>query len=96
MKSEFDLLISFRTPKGFQVCGQYLLGSDQAFAENLFDSLTGRQDKSDDAILHLDLMEKSGELPVRIRTIGCKLSELCANCERVTRELFRLHALDPD
>ena len=96
MKSEFDILISFRTPDGFRVCGQYFLGKDPKFAEEVFAGLTGSEDAIDQAILHLDLMETTDGLPVKVRSVGCKLSELCANCQHITRELFRVHAITPE
>lgn len=95
MKSEFELLISFRTPDGFKACGQYFLGKDRIFAETVFDGLNGRQDLADNAMLHLDLLEITEDLPVKVKTISCKLSELCENCQHITRELFRLHAIEP-
>lgn len=89
MKNEFEIIISFRTPSGFKVCGKYFLGHNRAFAEWVFANLKGHEDMDDKELLHLDLMETAGEIPVRIKTITCKLSELCKNCEYITRELFR-------
>lgn len=90
-------MISFRTPDGFKVCGQYFLGKDSHFAESVFASLTGCEDTGDKGVLHLDLMETRDSLPVKVKSISCKLSELCANCEHITRELFRVHAVErPD
>lgn len=94
MKSEYDVLISFRTPDGFKVCGQYFLGKDRGFAESVFTGLIGREDIIDTAVLHLDLMETRDGLPIKIRSVSCKLSELCANCEYITKELFRVHAVE--
>lgn len=93
MKMEFDLMISFRTPAGFKRCAQYFLGNDRRFVESVFQQLTGREDTTDQAVLHLDLVETTGEVPVKVKTIGCKLSELCDNSELVTKELFRQHAI---
>jgi hypothetical protein len=95
MKSEFNILISFRTPDGFKNCGQYFLGKDRPLAEDIFKGLTGREDPDDKAVLHLDLVETSDGLPVRVKTICCRLSELCSNCQHITRELFRAHAIEP-
>jgi len=75
MDTNFDVLISFRTPFGFKVCGQYFLGHDRVFAEAVFNGMQGREDHNDDAVLHLDLVETNGELPVKVKTISCKLSE---------------------
>lgn len=95
MKSEFDMLISFRTPDGFKICGQYFLGNDRDFAQMVFAGLKGVDDAGDSALLHLDLMERSDGLPVKVNTISCKLSELCQNCQHLTRALFRRHAITP-
>jgi hypothetical protein len=94
MKTEFDLMISFRTPNGFKRCAQYFLGHDRNFAESVFAQLTGSQDQADQAVLNLDLLETDGDVPVKVKTIGCKLSELCGNCEIMTRALFRKHAIN--
>lgn len=96
MKSDFDILISFRTPEGFKVCGQYFLGKDRTFAEGVFSGLTGRKDQDGHTVLQLDLMETVNDIPVKVKTISCKLSELCGNCQHITRELFRMHAIAPD
>lgn len=93
MKTDFDLMISFRTPDGFKPCAQYFLGKDRAFAESVFQQLKGGDDSPDQAILHLDLVETNGAVPVKVKTMGCRLSELCDNCKIVTRELFREHAI---
>jgi hypothetical protein len=94
MKTDFDLMISFRTPTGFKPCAQYFLGNDRAFAEAAFQGLTGREDTQDKAVLHLDLMETAGEVPVKVKTKSCNLGELCGNYQQLTRQLFREHAID--
>lgn len=96
MKPEFELMISFRTPDGFKRCGQYFLGHDRDFAESVFHQLKGSEALNKSTMLHLDLIETPGLLPARVKTIGCKLSELSANCELITRELFRKNAIHED
>lgn len=96
MESEFELLISFRTPGGFKLCAQYFLGNDRTFAEDVFAGLSGRKDADDNAPLHLDLTEKTGNIPVKIKTLGCKFGELAGNCRSITRELCRAYAIEPD
>ncbi|MGN6180784.1 MAG: hypothetical protein ACTHNW_16495 [Mucilaginibacter sp.] len=96
METNFDILISFRTPSGFKVCGQYFLGSHRELAESIFASLNGYEDVDEQAVLHLDLVETAGDLPQKVRTIGCKLSELCGNCQYITRALFRAGAIGND
>lgn len=96
MNSNFDILVSFRTPAGFKLCAQFFLGNDAVFAETVFNGLSGSEDLNNHTVLHLDLVETQEGLPEKIRTIGCKLGELCSNCEHVTRELFRFNALSMD
>lgn len=96
MSTNFDILISLRTPAGFKICAQYFLGPDPAFAKTVFEGLYGAEDFGNNAVLHLDLMETRAEMPVKIKTIGCKLNELSSNCEHITREIFRFNALSTD
>jgi hypothetical protein len=95
MKRDFKILISMRTPSGFNTCAEYFLGADREFAESVFSGLTGRKDVNNSAILHLDLLESVDDVPVRIKTVGCTLGELSANCQYIIRELFCLHAIRP-
>lgn len=95
MKNQYELLISFRTPDGFKICGKYFLGDNGLFANQVFDSLKGRPAADSRSVLHLDLIETSDGIPVKVRSLGCKLSELCMNCQYITRELFRVQAIEP-
>jgi hypothetical protein len=93
MNTNFDILISFRTPSGFRLCGQYFLGKDRELAEMIFSGLQGKEDSLDKAILHFDLMETMNDIPLKIRSIGCKLDELSLNSQHITREIFRANAI---
>ena len=95
MESEFELLMSFRTPNGFKAFGQYFLGKDRFIAEAIFAGLKGREDLDDSAVLHLDLLEIREGLPAKVQMISCRLNELCENTQHITRELFRLNAIEP-
>jgi len=95
MESALELLISFRTPDGFQAIGQYFLGKDKLIAEEIFAGLKGRADIDDSAVLHLDLLEITDGLPAKVNMISCRMNELCENCQHITRELFRLNAIEP-
>lgn len=72
--------------------GQYFIGNNGEAAEGLFKQLKGTS-PVDQAMLHVDLMEMVDELPVKIKTIGCTLDELCENTKLITREIFRLQNL---
>lgn len=96
MNTNFDILISFRTPTGFKVCGQYFLGQHRDLAEIIFSGLEGKEDSLDKAMLHLDLLETVDDIPLKFRSIGCKLSELSANIEHITKGIFRANAISTD
>jgi len=92
MKTQFYILLSLKTPKGFIDYGQFNLGDEREAAYNLFESLQGSQKFS--APLHIDLMETVNELPVKIKTICCSLEELGSNCQQIAKEMFRLKNLE--
>lgn len=92
MKKQFYILLSLKTTTGFSVYGQYFFGDERKAAEDLFAHLKGSQ--SLHGPLHIDLMEKVDELPVRIRTICCTLEEMGFNCQLIAKELFRLITLE--
>ncbi len=94
METQFYILLSLKTPAGFENYGQYFFGNDREAAYDLFDSLKGDRDVKETALLHIDLMETVGGLPVKISIIGCTLDELACNSKLITREIFRLKNLN--
>jgi len=94
MKTQFYILLSLKTPQGFADYGQYFFGNDPEAAHELFRQLKGSEDVKDNCLLHIDLMETVGELPVKIKTICCTLEELAFNCKLIAREIFRLKNLE--
>jgi hypothetical protein len=93
MKTQFYILLSFKTLAGYKTYGQYFLGDDRDAVYELFDRLHGSPD-IDRALLHIDLMETVDELPVRIKTICCTLTDLGDNCQLIAKTLFRLKTLE--
>ena len=93
METQFYLLLSLKTPQGFINYGQYFLGNGRKAAEGLFNELQGTSSPPESTVLHIDLMETVDELPVKIKTIGCTLDELCENTKLIAREMFRLNNL---
>ena len=89
MKTQFYILLSLKTPRGFETYGQYFLGNDRKAADELFAQLAGDSSVTQHTLLHMDLMETVDDLPVKIRTIGCTLDELANNCKLITKETFR-------
>ncbi|MES2275193.1 MAG: hypothetical protein V4592_04170 [Bacteroidota bacterium] len=94
METQFYILLSLKTPKGFVDYGQYFFGNDREAAYGLFAQLKGESKLKDSALLHIDLMETVNGLPVRIRTICCTLEELGSNSKLIAREIFRLKNLE--
>jgi hypothetical protein len=90
MKTQFDIVLSLKTPQGFVDYGQYFIGTDREVAWALFDKLKGSRSLIDRALLHFDLMETENEVPVSVRTLYCTLDELGWNCKQIAREVFRL------
>lgn len=93
MNASFDILISFRTASGFQVCGQYFLGHNRELAEMIFSGLHGKEEWLDQSVLHLDLLETVDEIPLKIKSVGCNIRELSLNTQHITREIFRANAI---
>lgn len=93
METQFYILLSLKTPHGFVNYGQYFFGDKRGDAQTLFEQLKGTTTPADNTILHIDLMETVDELPVKIKTIGCSLDELCENSKLIAREMFRLNNL---
>lgn len=94
MKKQFYLLLSLKTPRGFETYGQYFLGDDRQYAHDIFEGLKGSEKLDHQAILHVDFMETTDELPVRVKTKCCTLDELGHNCKWIAKETFRLLNLE--
>ena len=93
MKTLFYILLSLKTPEGFEAYGQYLFGDEWQAAYGLFGQLKGSDKIPDQAVFHIDLMETIDDLPVKIKTISCTLDELGWNSRLIAREIFRLKNL---
>jgi len=94
METQFYLLLSLQTTKGFTDYGQFFLGNDREAAEELFGTLKGRNPKTADCILHIDLLETVEGLPEKIKSICCTLDELGENTKLIAKEVFRLKNLE--
>ena len=89
MKTQFYILLSLKTPGGFENYGQYFFGDDRDAAYALFAELQGSENITSQCPLHIDLMETIEALPVRIKTICCTLDQLAGNSKLIAREIFR-------
>lgn len=89
MKTEFYVLLSCRTLKGFDNFANFDLGCDRDFAYSLFEELDGSTDTRETDSLTLELIEKKGGLPVNLKIISCTLDQMGANCRRLSKEIFK-------
>ncbi len=94
MNSRYYILLSLKTPTGFDNYGQYFLGNDRQIANDLFNQLQGSRENIHGTVLHIDMMETVNELPVKIKTLSCTLDELCHNTKIIAREVFKLKNLE--
>lgn len=94
MKTQFYILLSLKTTKGFTDYGQYFLGNDHGAATELFNTLKGKDPKTADCLLHIDLVETVTGLPEKIKSICCTLDELGENTKLIARGVFRLKNLE--
>jgi len=94
MEHKFYIELNMKTVDGFERFGCLELGSDRGFAVRLFAGLAGRPAEGDTEVLHMDLVEKRGELPMNMQVITCTVEELGKNMKYLTRELFRKINLD--
>src|ERR1700760_1525841 len=88
METQFYILLSLQTAKGFTDYGQFFLGNDREGAQELFSTLKGRDPKTADGILHLDLLETVNGLPEKIKSICCTLDELAEKTNLIPQEVF--------
>ncbi|MBS1528560.1 MAG: hypothetical protein JST19_23135 [Bacteroidetes bacterium] len=93
MKRSYHIMLSLKASDGYQCFGQYLLGSDKTFADEIFSQLKGSGMITEYAKLHMDLVEEADGLPATVKTICCTLDEFTANCKHLAKEIFRLHTL---
>ncbi|MBS1528751.1 MAG: hypothetical protein JSU01_00465 [Bacteroidetes bacterium] len=89
MKTQFYILLSLRTPGGFENYGHFDFGHDREAADKLFTQLEGSKELTDRCILHIDLMETVNLLPVKIKTICCTLDQFARNSKLIAREIFK-------
>ena len=94
MDSRYYILLSIKTLTGFDTYGEYYLGNDHHIADDLFSQLKGNRTITTNALLHLDLMETTNGLPLKIKTISCTLDELAYNTKLIAREVFKLKNLE--
>ncbi len=84
----FYILISMRTPEGFESFGKYNLGNNRKTATAIFRQLKGSPDV-DQTMLTIELEETVNGLPVNLQMLGCTLEELGYNTKIIVKETFK-------
>ena len=93
-KSKYYLMLSLKYPGGYKYFGDYYLGKDSRYANEVFNGLKGRDTVCDDSVLHIDMIVTSGDLPETAKTIACTLDEFACNCKYIAKEIFRINNLE--
>ena len=93
-KSKYYLMLSLKYPGGYKYFGEYYLGKDSRYANEVFNGLKGRDTVCDDSVLHIDMIVTSGDLPETAKTIACTLDEFAFNCKYIAKEIFRINNLE--
>jgi hypothetical protein len=86
----FYILISMRTPEGFESFGKYNLGNNRKTATAIFRQLKGSPDVDPQTMLTMELEETVNGLPVNLQMLACTLEELAYNTKIIVKETFRL------
>lgn len=83
-----------KTPKGFESFARFYIGNKEELVRELFAKLKGTTKDPENWILQMDLTETQNNLPVNIELIGCTLEEMAENCKVITKEAFKIFALE--
>ena len=92
-ENNFFVVLSIRTPHGFESFGKFNLGNKRKPAVDVFRQLKGNPIVDEKTILTVDLVETVNGLPLNLNILGCTLEELAYNCRVITKETFKLYNL---
>jgi hypothetical protein len=95
METIFKIVVNMRTLEGMAEIGNFFVGNETEFAENMFSSLKGNPVLPGDTKLRLDLIRKEEFLlPVCLKSICCTLDEYAENCKLIARDVFKYFTLE--
>ena len=89
MKTGFSVKLTVKTSTGPECLGEFYIGRDRSQAIDVFRTLLGTRDVSDNNILFLDLVEWVQEIPVYLDVISCTLQQLGENSKLITKAAFK-------
>ena len=94
MEARFIVVISMKTLRGYMITGQFFVGNDPKYANDLFAQLEGVDRKIQSPVLKMELqVEKAGDRQV-LQQLSCTLQQLTANTRCIVRETFKLFNLE--
>lgn len=95
MNTQYNIIISIKTPEGMQEIGNFLIGDDADFALATFNSLNGYSDTDEKCVLQVELVKKVRQTPVQyLAGISCTLDQYVENCRIITRDAFKFFTLE--
>lgn len=92
-ENNFFVVLSIRTPNGFESFGKFNLGNKRKPAVDVFRQLKGNPTVDEKTLLTIDLVETVNGLPLNLNILGCTLEDLAYNCRVITKETFKLYNL---
>ncbi len=93
METRFYIKLTVKAINSFEQFGEFYLGNNLEFANDVFRKLKGNVEVNENNILQLDFIETRNNLPVNIKMIRCTLKEIGENCKIITREIFKFYNL---
>lgn len=90
MKSEYQIALHIKSPRGFENYAVFFIGTDGEAAKELFHTFKGSRENVEDAVLVIELRREFRGLPIDIRMIGCTLNEMLENVKAITKHRFNL------
>lgn len=93
MEARFIVVISMKTLRGYMITGQFFVGNDPKYANDLFAQLEGVEGIQS-PVLKMELQaEKAGDRQV-LQQLSCTLQQLTVNTRYIVRETFKLFNLE--
>lgn len=93
METRYEISLKMKTLKGIAEYGCFPIGSDEAFASNLFSLFEGTGEISKGSTITMDLVKWKDGIPCPMMLIHCTQEQLAVNIKLITRELFKHYNL---
>lgn len=95
METQYNIVISIKTPEGMMEIGNFLIGDGLDMALATFSTLNGYNDLDEKSVLRIELIKKAVESPVQyLAGISCTLDQYVENCRIIARDAFKYFTLE--